>query len=236
MRTGAPGHLVVDDLRFELRWSSRRRTIEITVERDASLVIKAPPEVPESALVAFVREKKFWIYTKLTQKEALKVRADGRDFVSGEGFLYLGRSYRLLLVEAQEVPIKLEAGRFKLRRADAADARNLFIKWYTACATKWLTRRVEGWAPRMGVSPTGVEVRDLGFRWGSCGQAGRVNFHWATIQLPPALVDYVIVHELAHLVEPNHTDEFWQRVRRALPDYEPRKQELAAVGAKVARL
>jgi predicted metal-dependent hydrolase len=62
-----------------------------------------------------------------------------------------------------------------------------------------------GWATRIGVEPKGIEVRDLGFRWGSCGKAGSVNFHWTTILLPAGGVDYVIVHELAHLIEPNHT-------------------------------
>lgn len=99
-------------------------------------------------------------------------------------------------------------------------------------AAPWLTRRVAGWAPRMGVEPKCVEVRDLGFRWGSCGQAGRVNFHWATILLPPSVIDYVIVHELAHLIEPHHTPEFWKRVGRALPEYDQRKGWLAEHGGR----
>lgn len=75
-------------------------------------------------------------------------------------------------------------------------------------------------------------MRDLGFRWGSCGQAGGVNFHWATILLPPGVIDYVVVHELAHLVESNHTPEFWQRVARSLPEYEQRKAWLAEYGGQ----
>ena len=106
------------------------------------------------------------------------------------------------------------------------------MRWYTDHARHWLQRRVKGWAARMGVAPKGVEVRDLGFRWGSCGQAGTVNFHWATILLPASVVDYVIVHELAHLVEPNHTPEFWLRVGRALPEYEQRKTWLAEHGGR----
>jgi predicted metal-dependent hydrolase len=75
-------------------------------------------------------------------------------------------------------------------------------------------------------------VRDLGFRWGSCGKSGTVNFHWATILLPVSLVDYVVVHELAHLMEPNHTPAFWRRVSRALPEYEQRKTWLAEHGGR----
>ena len=87
------------------------------------------------------------------------------------------------------------------------------------------------WAHRMGVAPTTIEVRDLGYRWGSLGKNDRINFHWATIQLPPTLVDYVIVHELAHIHEPNHTPDFWVRVERALPKYPDAKSELARMGS-----
>ena len=179
-----------------------------------------------------MREKRFWLYTKMAEKEARQQPLEAKEFVSGEGFPYLGRSYRLLLVDEQDVPLKLEAGRFKLARASAHQGREQFVRWYTEHARAWLKRRVTGWASRMGVEPAGVEVRDLGFRWGSCGKAGTLNFHWATILLPVSVVDYVIVHELAHLSEPNHTPEFWQRVERALPDYEQRKAWLAEHGGQ----
>lgn len=77
-----------------------------------------------------------------------------------------------------------------------------------------------------------VDVRDLGFRWGSCGKGGRLHFHWASILLPASVVEYVVLHELVHLLEPNHTPEFWLRVERALPDYEQRKGWLAEHGGE----
>lgn len=225
-------HLVVDELTFEVRRSARRRTMELTVDRGGELIITAPPEVSDAVMGAFVREKRFWLYTKLAEKEALQQPTGGKEFVSGEGFPYLGRSYRLLLVDAQDAPLKLDGGRFKLLRSAAGQGREHFIAWYAEHATPWLRRRVAGWSARMGVEPRSVEVRDLGFRWGSCGQAGGVNFHWATILLPASVVDYVVVHELAHLVEPNHTPEFWQRVGRALPEYQQRKAWLAEHGGQ----
>lgn len=222
--------LAVDDLIFEVRRSTRRRTLEITLDRGGELRISAPPGVGDERLVAFVREKRFWLYTKMAEKETRQQPFGVREFVSGEGFPYLGRSYRLLLVDEQDAPLKLEAGRFRLLRPLAPDGREQFVRWYTEHARHWLKRRVKGWAARMGVEPKGVEVRDLGFRWGSCGQPGNLNFHWATILLPVSIVDYVIVHELAHLVEPNHTPEFWLRVGRALPEFEQRKGWLAEQG------
>jgi predicted metal-dependent hydrolase len=224
--------LTVDDLTFEVRRSPRRRSLEIILDRGGELLIAAPPEAGRDQLEGFVREKRFWLYTKIAEKEARHHPFDAKEFVSGEGFPYLGRSYRLLLVEEQDVPLKLAVGRFRLLRSLALEGREHFVRWYTEHARIWLRQRVKGWASRMGVGPDGIEVRDLGFRWGSCGKAGNVNFHWATILLPPSLVDYVIVHELAHLIEPNHTPEFWRRVARALPEYERRKSWLAEHGGR----
>jgi predicted metal-dependent hydrolase len=85
----------------------------------------------------------------------------------------------------------------------------------------------------MGVRPSAIEVRDLGYRWGSLSKADLVNFHWATIQLPPRLVDYVIAHELAHIHQPHHTPDFWLCVERALPTFQAAKTDLARRGARL---
>lgn len=237
-----PTVLTVGDLSLQLKPSSRRKTIEITVERNGDLVLSTPPGVEEAQLQAFVLEKRFWIYTKLAEKDRLQKTVPAKSFVDGEGFLYLGRSYRLKLVDpvnAQDVPLKLLNGRWVLRR-DAVDtvdaARSHLIHWYSAKAKRWLWSKVQDYLARMEVAPVGVKVQDLGFRWGSCGKGDWLYFHWKTILLPPRIAEYVVVHELAHLHEPHHTPEFWQRVERAMPDYERRKIWLAEHGAEVEGL
>ena len=228
--------LAIEDLLVEVRFSPRRRTIGLTVERDGALTVSAPEGSDVAALEAFVIQKRSWLYRKLAEKSALQRPASAKQYVSGEGFPYLGRSYRLLLVDEQEVPLKLEAGRFRMRRPEAEAGRECFVRWYGGHARAWLWRRVEAFAPRMGVAPTGLEIRDLGHRWGSCSKSGRLNFHWAAILLPASIVEYVVVHELVHLIEANHTPEFWLRVERAMPDYEQRRQWLAEHGAEYATL
>jgi predicted metal-dependent hydrolase len=223
--------LTVGDLAVGVMFSPRRKTVELTVERDGTLMVRAPHGTPQGVLEGFIQDKQFWVYTKLAEKDALRHPVQTKEFVTGEGFRYLGRSYRLLLVDEQDVPLKLEAGRFKLLRAEVGKGRDHFIAWYRAHALPWFRRRVKLYAPRIGGEPTRVDVRDLGFRWGSCGRAGGVNFHWQTIVLPANVVDYVVVHELVHLREGNHTPEFWTRVERVLPDYQQRKDWLAANGA-----
>lgn len=225
--------LQVDDLQFHVRQSARRSTMQITVERDGELMLSAPPEVDEAELRAFVLEKRFWIYTKLAEKNRLQRRVPRKEFVGGEGFLYLGRSHRLKLVDEQDVPLKLIARRFSLRRDAVSAARDHFIRWYSERAKAWLSSRVADYQSRMEVSPAGVKVQDLGNRWGSCGKADWLYFHWKAILLPARIAEYVVVHEIAHLREPHHTPAFWLRVERAMPDYAQRKAWLAEHGIEI---
>ena len=225
--------LQVEDLRFTLRRSTRRKTLQITVERDGALILSAPPEVDEARLRAFVSEKRFWVYTKLAEKDRLQRQVAPKEFVGGEGFLYLGRSHRLKLVDGQGVPLKLAAGRFCLATEALPAAREHFIRWYSEHARAWLTSRVAEYRGRMEVSPAGVKVQDLGYRWGSCGKGDWLYFHWKAILLPARIAEYVVVHEIAHLHEPHHTPAFWLRVERAMPDYAQRKAWLAEHGIEV---
>ena len=229
--------LVVDELSFEVKRSDRRRSMELIVDRDGELRVLAPETVSTELIKSFIRDKKFWLYTKLAEKESMARPTAGKEFVTGEGFPYLGRSYRLLLVADQDRPLKLQRGRFRLVRSEAADrGREHFIAWYTEHARDWLGDKAQLWSPRISVQPTGIRIQDLGFRWGSCGAGGVVNFHWATILLPGSIVEYVVVHELAHLHERCHTPEFWRRVERSLPDYLERKDWLARHGGKLMAL
>jgi predicted metal-dependent hydrolase len=230
-----PARLAVAGLEFEVQLSGTRRSIGITVDRDGSLIVSAPQGCDEAELAAFAYQKRRWVYKKLAEKDLLLSTRPAREFVTGEGFSYLGRSHRLLVRESAPSAVKLERGRLVMRRDVAAsdDAGAAMVKWYRSRALRWLPRRVEPWAARMGVRPSAVDVRDLGYRWGSLGKNDRINFHWASIQLSPPLIDYVIVHELAHVREPNHTPDFWSCVERAMPGYPATKATLAAVGSQL---
>jgi predicted metal-dependent hydrolase len=228
-----PSRLAVAGLDFEVQLSGGRRSIGITVDRDGALIVNAPNDCEEAELTAFAHEKRMWVYKKLAEKDLLLSHRPTKEFVSGEGFAYLGRSHRLQLADQSGAPVKLERGRLVMQRdiATSGMGGQAMIDWYRARAQRWLKRRVGPWAQRMGASPATINVRDLGYRWGSLGKNDRVNFHWATIQLPPTLVDYVIVHELAHVHEPNHTPDFWLRVERALPTFQLAREKLSLVGS-----
>lgn len=224
----------IEELTFEIRRSTKRKTIGITVGREGDLRLDVPVGVPRSLIEDAVEEKLFWVYKKLAEKGLYQRPRNRKEYVTGEGFTYLGRSYRLLLVkddhEPGSRPLKLANGRFMLLVSEKARARSHFINWYRSVGSAWIGRRVELYRERLGVEPSKIEIRDLGYRWGSCGKNGSLYFHWHTLLLPPPIADYIIVHELAHLLEKHHTPGFWGQVERILPDYQARKQWLAENG------
>ena len=225
---------MVGDLTLGVAPPGNRKTIEVVVERDASLVLKAPLGVSVERATQFVTDKRRWIYRKLAEKDALTGPPIVKQFVEGEGFAYLGRSYRLTLTGDSGTPgVRLERGRFHMSTVEADRGAAAMRRWYTDIGGQWLRRRIRPWIARIGEDDVAVEVRDLGYRWGSARPTDgppRINIHWATLQLPPSLVDYVLVHELAHLQVTNHTPEFWAIVGRLMPGYELHKTNLAAIG------
>lgn len=226
--------LTVDDLEFRLVRSPRRRTVGVTVERDGSLLLSAPTECPLPRIADIAREKQFWVYSKLAAKELLFRPAQPKEFVSGESFHYLGRSYRLKIVPNAEhsSPLRLSGGRFLLRRDAVAEAQRHFVRWYSTHGFEWLKRRVALLGRQVGVRPASFSVRDLGYRWGSCSPSGDLFFHWRTVLLPPRIIEYVIAHELVHMLVPNHSTDFWARLKQALPDSDQRRDWLREEGAR----
>ena len=147
--------------------------------------------------------------------------------MSGESIAFLGQNYRLKIVKKQPVPLRFDGQWFSLRERDRREAPKHFQSWYQDEGAEWLDKRVKFWEHKVGVSVSKIAVSDLGFRWGSCGKNGVIHFNWRLLQLPVRLVDYVIAHELIHLHEHNHTQEFWRILDRVLPDWHERKHDLS---------
>ncbi|MET9974840.1 M48 family metallopeptidase [Streptomyces microflavus] len=225
------GPLQVGRLEIDVVVVADRKSVRLTVERDARITATVPAGIDVALLVSAVKDRRRWIYDKLDERTDEAAIRPVKEFVTGEGFNYLGRSYRLKLVDDARVPVRLVRGRFMMCR-DALDrAEDELIAWYRGRGRAWLPARAEPWAQRMRAPVQDIVVRRLGYRWGSCNRVGGVNIHWAVMQLPPNLVDYVLVHELAHLHRKDHSKEFWSVVARAMPNYEVRRAELDKLGA-----
>jgi len=215
---------------------SRRSTADIIIERDGSVLVRAPEWADDELVARTVQSKEYWICQRLAEWRDLNAKQVLREYKNGEGFLYLGRAYRLLLVNDQAEPVQLKNGRFLLRRdlikgGKIAAAKAALQDFYIARGRERLRQRVDYFAPKVGVAPAGIEVRELGHRWASCSSTGKLAFHWKCMMAPPTIIDYIVTHELCHLHHRDHTDAFWNEVDKVLPDFLERKEWLRKNGA-----
>ncbi|MEI9409332.1 SprT family zinc-dependent metalloprotease [Mesorhizobium salmacidum] len=231
----------VDDLTFHIKRSERRKTIGLTVERDASLVAHLPKDADIGQVSALIRTKLVWVHQKLaTQKDTGRETVFRRpEFVDGEGFYFLGKHYRLKLIDVDPAgpptpTVRFDGDRLLFRREQVAVGEKRIAEHYTRAAHPYLNDTVNRWKRIVGVSPTKyVQVMDLGFRWASCSSKGTLNFHWRIMQLPPQVIDYVAVHELTHLKVPDHSPAFWAEVARILPTYPQHRRWLRERGGEL---
>ncbi len=220
------------DIQYTLT-KSKRKTASIYIERDGQVSVLVPKRLSNRQVEGLLEAKRKWIYKNLAEWHDLNTTRVRREYVNGEGFLYLGRTYRLRVVEEQGVPLLLKDGYFCLRsdvaaknKADAA-----FRAFFRDKGHKKISERVAQYERRMGVQSKGIRIIDLKNRWASCTPEGSLNFHWKCMMSPTTILDYIVVHELAHLVFPNHTKAFWNEVDKVMPNYQQRKEWLRVNGA-----
>jgi len=220
--------LELSNLVFEVRRSPRRATLGLTVDRGGELVIHAPESSDRDELARWTRSKLIWVHRKLLDKTEVLPQVREPEFVSGESFSYLGKNYRLKVLRAAKEPFSFDGKNFVLGESALSNAADHFRLWYVHAGSRWLRERVNLLSRRLGVKAKRVHVRDLGYRWGSCGKNGAIYFNWKILQLSARVTDYVIAHELAHLLEPHHGPELWRILDRSLPDWRVRCEELKA--------
>lgn len=211
------------------------RQARLTVEPTGELLLRLGSGVTEQEANTFLSQKRNWIYRQLIALDDGNAKPVTKQLVNGEGFTYLGRNYRLHVSAGDTDTVSLIGGRLTLPEKAAINGSGpiLIKEWYSSRFTAWLAPRLKQWAAHYLVEPARLDVIELGHKWGSHTLHGGIRVHWAAAQLPPRLIEYVAMHELAHLVEPNHSPRFWASLTRALPDAIERKEQLAAAGPKV---
>jgi len=222
---------------FLIRRSDRRGTVALAID-GGKLVVTAPIRATIDRLNAVVRGKAFWVTQRLRNASERSAPL-AREFVSGETYRYLGRQYRLRVVEGHGAPdVKMDRGWIVVAVPEAHEAevsrrvRGALVRWYREHAEERLPERVEVWAKRFGIPAPALLVREQRRRWGSCNEAGEVRLNWRIIQAPLSLVDYVIAHELTHVVrgDDGHSAAFWAHLGRVMPDYDARREVLRVLG------
>lgn len=192
-----------------------------------------PEKLTARQIEDILESKRKWIYQSLAEWQDLNANRIQRDYVNGEGFLYPGRSYRLKLVCELPEPLMLKDGYFCLHASEGSvpDADAVFREFYQARGDLRMPPRVAYFQSKMGVTSKSVRGMELKHRWASCGASGTWNFHWKCMMAPLTVIDYIVVHELAHLIHTNHSAAFWNEVDKVLPDFQERKLWLRNNGA-----
>ena len=200
----------------------------------------APMSTPDSELQDIVRKRAAWILKHASQST---LDAAPRRFVSGETLPYLGRDVRIH-IETANVPIpsvRFDRWLFRIAVPDSLNdedryqsIRGAAVRWYWERAAERLPETVERWWPRLGRGEKSrVLIRDQRWRWGSCAPDGTLRFNWRAVMLKPALIEYLVVHELAHLTHPNHSKDFWGLVSKVMPDTPQLRKSLREEGRKL---
>lgn len=202
--------------------TNRRKSADIRVEEGAVSIV-VPVSTSVDKIDQLLLNKRQWIREKMALQRDM-APPSSKEFVSGEAFPYLGRNYRLKVENGPFAPVKLRHGRLVAQVPKGSQQphmiRNAIIRWYKRQAEHKLREKVKRFAPLVGVEPTGVNIRSFKSRWGSCTAKGELEFNWLIMLAPNRMVDYVVIHELCHLIHHDHSPNFWHQVARVMPDYQ----------------
>jgi len=214
------------ELVYTIKRSPRRKKLTITVERDRSVVVHAPESTAGEKIQAIVESKRQWIYEKIRHAQKYELpHPPGKELVNGESALYIGRHYQIEIVPDSLEDIRFEQ-RFLIPERLASDGKRLLQQWYMDRAKEKILPRTQKIANDLGVIFTTAKIVDNRYRWGSCTTKDNINFNWRLIKAPMSIIDYVIIHELAHLLEANHTPRFWNIIQAQSPKMEKAKKWL----------
>ena len=207
---------------------SKRKTLSLTVLKSGVVLVKAPLTLSDEKINRFVEEKQNWIREKLASVKETNNKFE--DVLSFQKILLYGNKYQVIRADVKQiqsgggfnlyVPAKLE--REKLTKA--------ISMWYKKLAKKVLEERLRFIENKINLKSNSFKINDSRGRWGSCNSYGNIILNYRVIMLPPAIIDYVIVHELCHLLELNHSKRFWENVARFLPNYELHKKNIKEYG------
>ena len=208
---------------------SRRRSLALEITPNATLIVRAPFLFPMWKIKKFVRTKQAWIRKNQDRILKKQLRFKPKQYISGEEFLYLGETCQLKIIDNQAESLVLE-GDFRLSSQYLDRADEIFTTWYKEEAENTIKERLEYFSSTSSLKYKAFRISNAKKRWGSCSIKGSLNFSWRLIMAPVDVIDYVIVHELVHLAEHNHSRKFWQKVANIMPDYRKHRKWLRENG------
>lgn len=219
-----------ESLEYELI-RSKRKTIAICIDREGGVTVRAPLNAPQSAIERFLMEKQGWVLAKSAEMTKRALEKQAFRFEKGFFLPLLGRDYP---IEPGQT-VSFDGTFFHVPVGDAKSVRPLVEELYKELARRWILPRVAFYSSHTGWVPAGVRIGTATAAWGSCSGKNRLNFTWKLVAAEPDVIDYVVVHELAHLQEHNHSSRFWRLVEQELPDYRIRRAKLRILEEKLQK-
>lgn len=215
---------------------SGRRSLALQVKRDGQVIVRSPHKVESEVIHSFVRKHEAWILKHKSEIDRRMEQARERVWKDGMILWVHGEPRHLKirngdhsrtgkgrLASVRDTGSEIEVS---LRDGGTEEAARAVISWYRDSARAMLEEKTALWAARMGIEYGTITVRNQTTRWGSCSAKGNLNFNWRLFAVPERAADYVVVHELAHIRQMNHSKQFWEIVACMMPDYEQQRREL----------
>jgi predicted metal-dependent hydrolase len=192
--------------------------LALQVTLDGQVIVRAPKGVSKKVIDDFISGHVEWIIKKRDRARALQKANPPKTFTDGETYYYLGRIYKLFMVNQATPGLYFDNG-FYLAKSSGENARSLLIKWYTQQAKKIISERAEYYKTITGLAFNRISITNAESRWGSCGANNNIRFSWRLVMAPFDVIDYVVVHELVHIQVKNHSKEFWGKLEKIYPIY-----------------
>lgn len=219
---------VFDKSTVQIIRSNRKKSALLKVS-DNLVQLVVPLNLSDNRIHEILKKKTAWIKRKLIENLMLPKHKE-KEFVNGESFAYLGKNYRLKIIQSAENQVKLKGGYIQVSVAKNSSARNLLIDWYQNLAIQKLSEKSDRYAKIIGAHPNSIRVQEYKSKWGSCSVKGDIAFNWKIIMAPHSVIDYLVVHELCHLVEHNHSIKYWKLVEKIMPNHREQRAWLKNFG------
>ena len=228
-----------ENLALEIWRRPRQRNMRLRVRPDGGLRVTCHKSVAKREIFAFLRDSESFIKKCLERLKHHKEKYPAKQFISDEFYLYLGQRLPLQIIWSWNPRIKVRPHLDHIEMlaplaSTPSERQKAFFKYLQKQAHEVFTARVETFSKQMNLYPSSVSVRGQKTRWGSCSSEGRVNLNWKLLAAPPEVIDYVVIHELAHLKHMNHSPQFWGLVSDHFPGHREAKKWLLAHEAEIA--
>ena len=209
---------------------SKRKSIALVIKPDGQLIVRAPKRVSKREINALIEKHADWIVKKQAEVLEAQKKFAPHQFVEGEAFYFLGKTYQLRFTGAKKNLVRIWGENLQVAKSVAWNAEAVIENWYKKEAWQIFNERAGFYAKKYNFNYEKLKLSSAKRRWGSCSTRGNINLTWRLVMMPPEIIDYVVVHELSHLREHNHSKAFWAQVEAILPDYKERRKWLKEKG------